>query len=84
MRKVINISLPEHLYREVEQDVKRGRYGTKSELFRELLRAWKEGKLQYAEKRFDAKGLLKNAQKHAGKGGPQDLSAKHDFYLYGG
>lgn len=84
MRKVINVSLPEHLYQEVEQDVKRGRYGTKSELFRELLSAWKEGKLQLTEKRFDAKGLLKAARKHAGEGEPKDLSAKHDLYLYGG
>jgi Arc/MetJ-type ribon-helix-helix transcriptional regulator len=84
MRKVINVSLPEHLYYEVEQDVKRGRYGTKSELFRELLRAWKEGGIQNAGRRFDAKGLLKNVHKHTGVGGPKDLSAKHDLYLYGG
>ena len=83
MRKVVNISLPEHLYREVEQDVKQGRYGTKSELFRDLLRAWKEGKLQGVERRFDAKGLLKSVQKHGGEGEPKNLSVKHDLYLYG-
>lgn len=83
MRKVINISLPEHLYREVEQDVKSGRYGTKSELFRELLRIWKAGALQETERKFDAGALLENVQKHAGIGGPKDLSTKHDFYLYG-
>jgi len=82
MRKVINVSLPAHLYQEVEQDVKRGRYGTKSELFRELLRAWKQGKLRGAAKRFDAKGLLNAVRKHAEEGGPRNLSAKHDLYLY--
>ena len=84
MRKVVNVSLPEYLYQEVEQDVKRGRYGTKSQLFRELLLAWKQGKLQGAAKRFDAKGLLNAVRKHAEEGGPKDLSVKHDLYLYGG
>lgn len=81
MRKVVNVSLPEHLYEEVEQEIKRGRYGTKSELFRELLHSWKEGKLPKG--RFDAKRLLDNVQKHARKGGPKDLSTNHDKYLYG-
>jgi hypothetical protein len=36
----------------------------------------KEGKLQGAAKRFDAKGLLNAVRKHAGEGGPTDLSVK--------
>ena len=83
MRKVVNISLPEYLYGEVEQAVKRGRYGTKSELFRELLRAWKEGWPQEPKRQFNARTLLKTVQKHARKGGPRDLSERHDTYLYG-
>ena len=83
MRKVINISLPERLYEEVERAVKLGRYGTKSELFREILRAWKEGKIQGFQGRFNAGLLLRNIKEHAGRGGPRNLSAQHDRYLYG-
>jgi len=45
MRKVINISLPVELGKIVEEHVKSGRYATKSEFFRHLLRLWTEGKL---------------------------------------
>lgn len=38
MRQILNISLPEALDREVEKIVKRGRYSTKSEFLRELIR----------------------------------------------
>lgn len=82
MRKVVNVSLPEHLYRDVQQAVKLGKYGTKSELFRDILRAWKEGKLQKYQPKFNAELLLKNIRKHAQKGGPRDLSKKHNRYLY--
>lgn len=82
MRKIVNISLPEQLYKEVEEAVKQGRYGTKSELFREMLRAWKEGKIHLPQRQFSASTLLKSAKKHAKKGGPKDLSQKHDVYLY--
>ena len=44
MRKVINISVSERLYKEVEEAVRQNKYETKSELFRDLLRAWKEGR----------------------------------------
>ena len=40
MREVINISLPKELNREVEKIVKKGRYSTKSEFIRELLRLY--------------------------------------------
>jgi len=42
MRKVVNISLSEELDREVQKAVKTGRYSTKSEFFRDLLRLWQE------------------------------------------
>jgi len=45
MRKIINISLPEELNKEVNVAVKSGRYATKSEFFRDLLRLWREEKL---------------------------------------
>ena len=44
MREVINISLPKELNRSVEELVKKGKYATKSEFFREILRFWIEGK----------------------------------------
>ena len=42
MRTVVNISLPEHLTREVEKRVRRGDFATKSEFFRQVLRHWLE------------------------------------------
>jgi Arc/MetJ-type ribon-helix-helix transcriptional regulator len=45
MRNVINISLPRELSTMVEEHVKNGKYATKSEFFRHLLRLWTEGKL---------------------------------------
>ncbi|MBI2450441.1 MAG: ribbon-helix-helix protein, CopG family [Candidatus Nealsonbacteria bacterium] len=38
MRTIINISLPEMLNREIEKAMRRGRYSTKSEFLRELVR----------------------------------------------
>ncbi len=40
MRAVLNISLPEHLTKVVEQAVDKGNYASKSEFFRDLLRMW--------------------------------------------
>lgn len=45
MRNIINISLPEALSREVEREIKKGKYASKSEFFRDLLRSWKEEQL---------------------------------------
>lgn len=42
MRKIINLSLPEELKKEVDKAVESGQYATKSEFFRDLLRLWKE------------------------------------------
>lgn len=38
MRTIINISLPENLNKEIEKTMKRGRYSTKSEFLREVIR----------------------------------------------
>ncbi len=45
MRKIINISLPNELSKEVDKALKSGSYATKSEFFRDLLRLWKEEQL---------------------------------------
>ena len=41
MRNIINISLPKELVREVEKEVKKGRFASKSEYFRHLVRVKK-------------------------------------------
>ena len=46
MRTIVNISLPKELNNVVEREVKRGKFASKSEFFRDLLRFWiEEGKL---------------------------------------
>ncbi|MGM0629530.1 MAG: ribbon-helix-helix protein, CopG family [Patescibacteria group bacterium] len=82
MRKVINISLPEDLYNEVERETKKGKYSTKSEFFRDILRNRNNHGSGRVIGGFDATEFLKRVKKHAGKAGPSDLSAGHDRYLY--
>lgn len=45
MRAVVNISLPTQMDKVVKEVVATGRYASKSEFFRALLRTWMEGKL---------------------------------------
>ena len=45
MREIINISLPKELNKEVERIIKKEKYATKSEFFRDLLRMRIEGKI---------------------------------------
>ena len=45
MRKVVNISLPQELNKEVDRAVKSGQYASKSEFFRDLMRLWREQQL---------------------------------------
>lgn len=45
MRNIVNISLTEELNKEVEKAIKSGRYASKSEFFRDLIRLWKEEQL---------------------------------------
>ena len=61
MRAVVNISLPIQLNKVVEGIVATGRYASKSEFFRALLRMWMEGRL------VDELGKSRNELK-AGKG----------------
>ncbi len=45
MRNIINISLPSTMATKVRTAVKKGSYGSTSEFFRDLLRAWMDDKL---------------------------------------
>lgn len=45
MRAIVNISLPIQLNSVVDKEVRTGRYTSKSEFFRSLLRLWLEGRL---------------------------------------
>lgn len=45
MRNIINISLPDTMVRIVEKEVKKGKYATKSEFFRSLLREREENRI---------------------------------------
>jgi putative addiction module CopG family antidote len=46
MRSVVSISLPKQMNDLVETTVDSGRYASKSEFFRSLLRSWMETKLK--------------------------------------
>ncbi len=45
MRAILNISLPQEMVTDVKAEVKRGKYATTSEFFRDLIRNWQEDKL---------------------------------------
>ena len=45
MRSVMNISLPKDLAKDIERGVKEGKYASKSEFVRDLVRSWKEAHL---------------------------------------
>jgi len=67
MRKIINISLSEKLAVELEKRVKRGRYSSKSEYFRDLFREkleeedlWKSVRRSEAEFRAGKGKLLRS------------------------
>ena len=55
MRTIINISLPKELSKVVDAAVKHGKFATKSEFFRKLIRRWEEEKLaeEFMKNRID-------------------------------
>ena len=55
MRNIVNISLPGEMARVVEREVKTGKFATKSEFFRHLLRLWNTNQLagELEERRRD-------------------------------
>ena len=64
MREVVTISLAPALAMEVKKAVKKGKYSSKSEFFRELLKMWASEEflfqdIQEAEKEIKAGKLIK-------------------------
>jgi len=45
MRDIVTLSLPKQLNNEIEKEVKSGRFASKSEFVRHLIRFWQEEKL---------------------------------------
>ena len=45
MRAVINISLPQQMVNIIDESVKSGKFASKSEFFRPLIREWNDNKL---------------------------------------
>jgi putative addiction module CopG family antidote len=45
MRDIVTISLPKQLNAEIEKEVKSGKFASKSEFIRSLIRLWQEEKL---------------------------------------
>ena len=45
MRAVINISLPQQMVNIINENVKSGRFASKSEFLRHLIREWQDNKL---------------------------------------
>jgi len=70
MRSIINISLPPEMTAAVERDIKKGRFSTKSEFFRMLVRLWLEGKLA---------GELEESRKELRRGGGKLLRSLKDL-----
>ena len=54
MRAILNISLPEAMLADVKAEVKRGKYSTTSEFFRDLVRNWQEDRLVREIKKGEA------------------------------
>ncbi len=54
MRTIINISLPKELSAVVEREVRRGKFATKSEFFRALVRMWEEEQILAELKKSEA------------------------------
>lgn len=63
MRTIINISVPVALAKEVEEEVRKGKFASKSEFFRHVLRERELGKeLDQQTKRFErGEGILLNS-----------------------
>jgi len=51
MRDVINISMPAEMVKNVNMEIKKGNFASKSEFFRHLLRMWNTQKLVQELKR---------------------------------
>ncbi len=47
MRDIINISMPAEMVKDVNMEIKKGKFASKSEFFRHLLRMWNSQKLAH-------------------------------------
>lgn len=70
MRNVVNISLPKALTEVVEDSVASGKYSSKSEFFRSLLRMWMEGRLL---------GEIRESEREFGAGKGRKLRSLKDL-----
>ena len=70
MRDVINISMPIEMVRDVNTEIKRGKFAPNSEFFRHLVRMWNTHKLAQE---------LKKEQKEFGKGNYRILRSLKDL-----
>ena len=70
MRTIINISLPKEMAKKVGKEVESGKFATKSEFFRALLRMWEENKLL---------GELKQSQRETAEGKGRVLRSLKDL-----
>ena len=63
MRTVLNISMPNKMAKQIEEEVKNGNFSSKSEFMRAIFRAWEEEKLYQELRRSkreirEGKGVL--------------------------
>lgn len=70
MRKVINISVPEQVYKSVSQAVKKGGFASKSEYIRHLLREKEED---------DVVAEIRKRQKEVREGNVKELRSLKDL-----
>jgi len=56
MRNIINLSLPGAMVKEVEGEIKRGRFASRSEFFRHILREYKLAQELESDRREFEKG----------------------------
>lgn len=62
MRNIVNISLPSVLNRDIEREVKRLNFASKSEFFRHLFREWKVANLTKELKKSQAEARAGKAR----------------------
>lgn len=60
MRNIVNISLPDQMARQIQVEVKKGHFASKSEFFRHLIRLWNDkqlgAELRIERKKFELEG----------------------------
>lgn len=54
MRSIVNISMPKQLVEAVEEEVREGKYASKSEFFRMLIKQWLKRKSRQGSNKYSA------------------------------